>query len=56
MMQRYYEATSLASQPRIKRDPTRIHCNDLRLSLRHWKALKHHAHALPGDGFTKLLP
>jgi hypothetical protein len=44
MMQQSHEATSLASQPRIKRGPTRIHRDDLPPPPRHWKELKHHPH------------
>jgi hypothetical protein len=44
IMQQSHEATSLASQPRIKRDPTRIHRDDLPPPPRHWKELKYHAH------------
>jgi hypothetical protein len=39
-----HEATSTASQPKIKRDPTRIHRDVLPPPPRHWKELKHHPH------------
>jgi hypothetical protein len=44
MIQQPHEATSLASQPRIKRDPTRIHRDDLPPPPRNRKKLKRHAH------------
>ncbi|KNG52825.1 reverse transcriptase rna-dependent dna [Stemphylium lycopersici] len=44
MMQQSHEAISLASQPGIKCDPTRIHRDDLPPPPRHWKELKHHTH------------
>jgi hypothetical protein len=44
MIQQSHEATSLASQPRIKRDPTRIHRDDLPPPPRHRKELKCHPH------------
>jgi hypothetical protein len=44
MMQQSHEATSLALQPRIKRDPTRIYRDELPPPPRHWKELKYHAH------------
>ncbi|KAG9376259.1 hypothetical protein A1F94_012806 [Pyrenophora tritici-repentis] len=43
-IQQSYEATSLASGPRIKRDPTRVHHDDLPPPPRHWKELKQHPH------------
>jgi hypothetical protein len=44
MMQQSYEATSLASQPRVKRDPTRIYRDNLPPPPRYWKELKRHPH------------
>ena len=38
------DAISAALQPRIKRDPTRIHRDDLPPPPRHWKELNRHAH------------
>jgi hypothetical protein len=38
------EATLVASQSRIKPDPTRIHRDDLPPPPRHWKELNRHAH------------
>jgi hypothetical protein len=38
------EATLVASQSRIKPDPTRIHRDGLSPPPRHWKELKRHAH------------
>jgi hypothetical protein len=38
------EATLVASQSRIKPDPTHIHRNDLPPPPCHWKELKHHTH------------
>jgi hypothetical protein len=43
IMQQSYKATSLASQPRIKRDPTRIQRYNLP-PPRNWKKLKRYAH------------
>jgi hypothetical protein len=48
-IQQAHEATFLASQPMIKRDPTRVHRDDLPPPPRHWKELKHHPH---GKQFT----
>jgi hypothetical protein len=42
--QQSHEATFIASQPRIKREPTRVHHDDLPPPPRHWKELKHHPH------------
>jgi hypothetical protein len=48
-IQQAHEATFLASQPMVKRDPTRVHRDDLPPPPRHWKELKHHLH---GKQFT----
>jgi hypothetical protein len=44
IIQQSHEATSLASELGIKRDPTRVYRDNLPPPPRHWKALKYHAH------------
>ena len=44
MIRQASEATSLASELRINRDPTRVHRDDLPPPPRYWKELKHHLH------------
>ena len=42
MIRQASEATSLASELRINRDPTRVHRDDLPPLPRYWKELKHY--------------
>jgi len=49
IIQQSHEATSLASELRIKHDPTRIHRDDLPPPPRHWKELQYHPY---GKQFT----
>jgi hypothetical protein len=49
MIRQSHKATSLASELRMKHDPTRIHRDALPPPPRHWNELKHHPH---GKQFT----